>query len=147
MRPSHGVFIGSGVNRRLDDHRARITPLSFQDQTQDQSPPGRYPNRWKKGQTGNPYGRRLAKEAEAARHAKVDMLIAALAKEYQASQSQNELLVIAAGMIVDASMSRDVIKRARLANTANRLLRDIPRRAPIEPARLTIAEHQQRGSK
>jgi len=75
------------------------------------------------------------------------MLIAALAKEYQASQSQNELLVIAAGMIVDASMSRDVIKRARLANTANRLLRDIPRRAPIEPARLTIAEHQQRGSK
>jgi hypothetical protein len=119
--------------------------LSFQDQT-DNQPPARYPNRWRKGQTGNPYGRRLAKEAEARRLVKVDSLIAALATEYAPSQAENELIVLAAGMIIDASFTRDVNKRSRLANTANRLLRSIPKRV-VEPPRLTIAEHQQRGSK
>jgi hypothetical protein len=116
---------------------------------QDQGPPQGHKPRWshtswKPGQSGNPLGRRLSKEAEAARHAKVDLLIAALAKEYNASQSQNEMLVIAAGMIVDASLTRDVIKRSRLANSANRLLRSIPKRVPIEAKPPTIADYERR---
>jgi hypothetical protein len=148
--PLPGVFIdprrfrGPAISGQGSPH------LSFQDQGSDHGHKPRWNHTsWRPGQSGNPLGRRLGKEAEAARQAKVDTLIAALAIDYAPTQSQNELIVIAAGMIVDASLTRDTVRRARLANTANRILRGIAKRVPIAAKPPTIAafEKQQQQSK
>jgi hypothetical protein len=119
--------------------------LSLSDQGQSQGHKPRWSRTsWQPGQSGNPLGRRLSKQAEAERHAKIDTLIAALAQEYAATQSQNALIVIAAGMITDASLTRNVEKRARLVNTANRILRGIPKRTPVAPKPPTIADFERR---
>lgn len=108
---------------------------------------GRYPNRWPKGVSGNPLGRRLSKQSELERKERIDGLVAALLQERDPLPSQRELLVVAAAFIVDSTYSRDAQKRTKLANSADRLLRSIPMREPPKQPQPTIADLERREAK
>jgi hypothetical protein len=57
--------------------------------------------------------------------------LAKLRLDYDPSPSQQMLLVVIAGHLDDAERCRSAIARTRATNAARRLLRDIPRKAPL----------------
>jgi hypothetical protein len=119
--------------------------LSFLEPS-DQQTSGRYPNRWPKGTSGNPLGRKLTKQQELARKARIDERVAQLAIDYDPSPSDRQLLIVAAGFIDEAEHARNGDRRVKCANAARRLLRDIPRKPePLPPTLAELARRKREG--
>src|SRR6516164_1882529 len=60
--------------------------------------------------------------------------LAKLRLDYDPGPAQEMLLVIIASALDDAERARSAVLRTRAANTARRLLKDIPRKPPPVPA-------------
>ena len=73
----------------------------------------------------------------AARKRRLAERVAKLRLDYSPSPSQEMLLVVIASALDDAERARSAVVRTRAANTARRLLKDIPRK-PL-PAQLPTA--------
>jgi hypothetical protein len=72
-------------------------------------------------------------ERIAAKQARIAERFAQLCAEYEDSPAQRQILRLAAGFMDSAEHTRTEWKRTRAANTAAKLLRSIPRKAPKPP--------------
>src|SRR5215470_6173892 len=68
----------------------------------------------------------------AARKRRLAERVAKLRLDYDPSPSQQMLLVVIAGHLDDAERCRSAIARTRATNAARRLLKDIPRKPPVQ---------------
>jgi hypothetical protein len=81
-----------------------------------------------------PTGAERIVERTAAKRQRIAERIAQLCAEYDATPAQRQLLAVVAGHLDDAQFGRNKLTRTRATNSAERLLRSIPRKQPKRPA-------------
>ena len=76
----------------------------------------------------------------AAKKRRIAERLAKLCIDYDASPSQQMLLVVIAGHLDDAERARSAVARIRATNAARRLLKDIPRKPGSPPPAVASLE-------
>ena len=75
-----------------------------------------------------------------ARKDRVAKRLAELVEHYECDGAQRQLLQVAAELLDVAARSRNLERRAKAANSANRILRSIPRKPAPQPKPKTAKE-------
>jgi hypothetical protein len=78
----------------------------------------------------------------AAKRKRVGERLLQLIDHYDADAAQQQLLRVAAELLDEAATTRNLERRAKAANAANRILRNIPRKPEAPPP--TLADYERR---